>query len=172
MWSRRLTEPPRPASAKGGSIYNTCRTHEKSSNGPKAIGTFQYAHSACPRRLCQPPWTHTTSTKSSHLSGGTKSAEPHKPNARRSSGERGLGGEVLLSEKRPLPPARPPPTSLREGARGRGLLFREVPSLAIHTFSFTLLPRRFWDGEHRCRGDCGIFHRSRDRSRPQTRRGS
>ena len=51
-------------------------------------------------------------------------------NASRSSGERGLGGEALLSEKRPLPPASPSPSSLREGARGRGLLYREVPSLA------------------------------------------
>ena len=34
-------------------------------------------------------------------------------NAKRSSGERGLGGEALLSEKRPLPPeslVRPPPS--------------------------------------------------------------
>ena len=29
---------------------------------------------------------------------------PRPPNASRSSGERGLGGEALLSEKRPLPP--------------------------------------------------------------------
>ena len=39
-------------------------------------------------------------------------AEPSKqkrpnPNASRSSGERGLGGEALLSEKRPLPPEFP-----------------------------------------------------------------
>ena len=42
----------------------------------------------------------------------TSQAEPTKkkrtpPNASRSSGERGLGGEVLLSEKQPLPPASP-----------------------------------------------------------------
>ena len=43
--------------------------------------------------------------------------------------ERGSGGEALLSEKRPLPQFRPAP-SLREGARGRGLLYREAPSLA------------------------------------------
>ena len=41
-------------------------------------------------------------------------AEPTKkkaypPNASRSSGERGLGGEALLSEKRPLPPESPLP---------------------------------------------------------------
>ena len=41
------------------------------------------------------------------LTGGTKLEEPHPPNASRSSGERGLGGEALLSEKRPLPPGSP-----------------------------------------------------------------
>ncbi len=46
----------------------------------------------------------------------------HPPNASRSSGERGLGGEALLSEKRPLPPAfSHPQQPFREGARGRGL---------------------------------------------------
>ena len=71
-------------------------------------------------------------------------AEPSKqkrpnPNASRSSGERGLGGEALLSEKRPLPPASPTPASLQEGARGRGLLYREAPSLAI----FFVISSRF-----------------------------
>ena len=41
------------------------------------------------------------------LSGGTTYAETHPPNASRSSGERGLGGEGLLSEKPPLPPESP-----------------------------------------------------------------
>ena len=41
------------------------------------------------------------------LSGGTTYAEAANPNASRSSGERGLGGEALLSEKRPLPPEFP-----------------------------------------------------------------
>ena len=41
------------------------------------------------------------------LSGGTTCAEAANPNASRSSGERGLGGEALLSEKRPLPPEFP-----------------------------------------------------------------
>ena len=50
--------------------------------------------------------------------------------------ERGSGGEALLLEKRPLP-QRLPPSSLGEGARGRGLLFREVPSLAkLSSISF------------------------------------
>ena len=39
-----------------------------------------------------------------HLSGGTNSEEATSSNASRSSGERGLGGEGLLSEKPPLPP--------------------------------------------------------------------
>ena len=58
-----------------------------------------------------------------HLTGGTNSEEATNSNASRSSGERGLGGEVLLSEKQPLPPASPGilPSSFREGARGRGL---------------------------------------------------
>ena len=43
-----------------------------------------------------------------HLSGGTPYAEAANPNASRSSGERGLGGEALLSEKRPLPPESSP----------------------------------------------------------------
>ncbi len=42
-----------------------------------------------------------------HLSGGTKPEETPNPNASRSSGERGLGGEGLLSEKPPLPPESP-----------------------------------------------------------------
>ena len=51
-----------------------------------------------------------------------KSEGKVKPIPSRSSGERGLGGEGLLSEKPPLPPESPvPPVSFREGARGRGL---------------------------------------------------
>ena len=62
----------------------------------------------------------------------TSQAEPSQkkrpnPNASRSSGERGLGGEGLLSEKPPLPPESPHPTSLEEGARGRGLFYQKSP---------------------------------------------
>ena len=77
-----------------------------------------------------------------HSLGGTPYAEATNSNASRSSGERGLGGEALLSEKRPLPPASPNPASLQEGARGRGLLYREAPSLAIffrYFFSFSMV---------------------------------
>ena len=59
-------------------------------------------------------------------------AEPSKrnrtpPNANRSSGERGLGGEALLSEKRPLPPASPhPPWFFEREREGGGFLQRSL----------------------------------------------
>ena len=65
-----------------------------------------------------------------HLAWALKSEGKVKLIPNRSSGERGLGGEALLSEKRPLPPVVFPPSSLGEGARGRGLIIREAPSLA------------------------------------------
>ena len=62
------------------------------------------------------------------LSGETTYAEAANPNASRSSGERGLGGEALLSEKRPLPPAFPHPTvSSGREREGGELLYREAP---------------------------------------------
>ena len=69
--------------------------------------------------------------KRAQLAWALKSEGKFKPIPSRSSGERGLGGEALLSEKRPLPPASPNPASLEEGARGRGLFYRKVPSLAL-----------------------------------------
>ena len=71
----------------------------------------------------------------------TSQAEPSQkkrpnPNASRSSGERGLGGEALLSEKRPLPPA-----SLRKKARGRSFSQRSHLPRMIH---FVFLTRRAW----------------------------
>ena len=67
----------------------------------------QSLYLARPRRLCQPPWTQSISRKPHPLSGGTSSEEAPNSNASRSSGERGLGGEGLLSEKPPLPPEFP-----------------------------------------------------------------
>ena len=48
------------------------------------------------------------------------------PNANRSSGERGLGGEALLSEKRPLPPASPSPV-FSEGSAREGTFLKKSP---------------------------------------------
>ena len=65
-----------------------------------------------------------------HLAWARKFEETYKSVPIRSSGEGGLGGEALLLEKRPLPPAFPHPTSLEKGARGRGLFYRKGISLA------------------------------------------
>ena len=63
------------------------------------------------------------------LTGGTKPEEATNPNASRSSGE-GVWGRGASLREAASPPESLHPTSLREGARGRGLLFREAPSLA------------------------------------------
>ena len=57
--------------------------------------------------------------------------------------ERGSGGEALLLEKRPLPQRLSPP-SLRKGARGRELLYREAPSLA-YFFVSLFLPNKIFE---------------------------
>ena len=85
--------------------------------------------------------------------------------------ERGSGGEALLSEKRPLP-QRLPHTSLREGARGRVLLFREAPSLAI-TYSIiarsTVRLFSFWRWRDRRRRPSGERCQGKGRSRSASR---
>ncbi len=101
------------------------RVHKKAANGqrPSAALNMPFPTPACPRRLCQPPWTHAPPSKSAHLSGGTTPEETYPSNANRSSGERGLGGEALLSEKRPLPQPFPfPHTASSGGGPGEGLL--------------------------------------------------
>ena len=113
----------------------------KGSNSLAAAGAFLML---CDKgqRIRSPCWlgaaalsAAVTSTKPQETAPNAQ-AEPSQkkstpPNANRSSGERGLGGEALLSEKRPLPPSIPSPlASLEEGARGRGLFYRKVPSLA------------------------------------------
>ena len=60
-------------------------------------------NAASPRRLCQPPWTQPSLSETApHSQAEPTSQSSHSSNARRSSGE-GVGGEALLSEKRPLP---------------------------------------------------------------------
>ena len=82
---------------------------------PSAIGCFQYAAptshvrggSVSRRGLTQ------AYRKRTHFQAEPAPESRTPPNASRSSGERGLGGEALLSEKRPLPPESPvrPPHS-------------------------------------------------------------
>ena len=62
----------------------------------------------------------------------TPQAEPSQrnrppPNASRSSGERVLGGEAPLSEKRPLPPASPYPRLFRREREGGGFSTEKPP---------------------------------------------
>ena len=73
-----------------------------------------------------------------HLSGGTNSEEAYPPNASRSSGEGVWGGGASLREAASSPAFPPNPSSLEEGARGRGLFFRKGLSLAYFPF-FSLL---------------------------------
>ncbi len=111
LWSRRLTEPPRPAyvgfrlsckvsgpkgwrgrseSCQTGSVHRLASADAKSPLAPSAEGAkgtspmrpkheksdgnhhriFTCPHAACPRRLCQPPWTHASPS------------EPHPPHRR------------------------------------------------------------------------------------------
>ena len=65
-----------------------------------------------PRRTVAAALSAAVTTTKPQETAPTSQAEPTKkkrtpPNASRSSGERGLGGEVLLSEKQPLPPESP-----------------------------------------------------------------
>ena len=77
------------------------------------------------------------------LSGGINSAETTNPNASRSSGERGLGGEALLSEKRPLPPASPTPRLFRREREGGGFSTEKPPpSHPLHSLISFHLQRR------------------------------
>ena len=85
-----------------------------------------FPNAACPRRLCQPPWTQLSLSETRHLSGGTTYAEAHKPNASRSSGE-GVWGRGASLREAASPPESPHRKSLREGARGRGLLYQRSP---------------------------------------------
>ena len=84
-------------------------------------------------------------------SGGTTYAEVPKPNASRSSGE-GVWGRGASLREAASPPESPPPPSLAERARGRGLFYRKGPSLAIiitHSLiqSFIIASQRAMDDE-------------------------
>ena len=76
----------------------------------------------------------------------TLQAEPSQkkrrpPNASRSSGERGLGGEALLSEKRPLPPASPQSHVSSGGGPGEGTSLQRSP-LPWSSTPFAITPSR------------------------------
>ena len=114
LWSRRLTEPPRPAYARERKklqrMRNLISTVNDNASCAVAEGNQQpHPKAARPRRLCQPPGTQPPSSKSLHLSGGTPSEEAHNSNASCSSEERGLGGEAASLREAASPPSVPLP---------------------------------------------------------------
>ncbi len=118
--SRRLTEPPRPASLRG---TERCRGYSQ----------LRVRRRAPPRTVAAALSAAVISTKQQETA-PTSQAEPSQqnrtsrtPHALR---ERGSGGEALLSRSG-LSPRISYTSSLREGARGRGLLVKEAPSLAV-----------------------------------------
>ena len=131
MSPRRLTEPPRTCGV-WGRIW-------KGSNSLIAGGAFLML---CDKgqRIRSPCWLGAAALSAAVTSrkpiGDTPNAqaEPSQKkstpsNANRSSGEWGLGGEALLSEKRPLPPeslVRPHTVSWGGSAR-EGLLSEKPP---------------------------------------------
>ena len=129
LWSRRLTEPPRPA--------NMPRPFEAThSSKPPLKGEVSAVGgrrgSVPPRRMVAAALS--AAVTSHKLIGDTphSQAEPPmkyrtKPNASRSSGVGGLGGEGLLSEKPPLPPASPPQSLFGWGSGGGGFSLEKLP---------------------------------------------
>ena len=120
------------------------------------------------QRIRSPRWlvaaalsAAVTSTKPQETAPNSQ-AEPSQkkstpPNANRSSGERGLGGEALLSEKRPLPPVIPQNVSSGGSAR-EGASLQRSPLPRITTPS--LPPHKAW-GLDRTRRRTGRKRRSR-----------
>ena len=96
--------------------------------------------------------THNMQETAPNLQAETPPKEPHPPNASRSSGE-GVWGRGASLREAASPPESPHRKSLREGARGRGLLYQRSP-----------LPRKssitpdirsgFASASANCRGTC------------------
>ena len=148
--SRRLIEPPRPSNvgkpANHGEharigIYACCGT----STGPQGDASRREVVAPADPQRCMVAAALSAAVTSTKKQGTapTSQAEPTPkfrtpPNASRSSGERGLGGEALLSEKRPLPPASPENVLSSGGSAREGLLEKKPPPSHL-----SILFRRF-----------------------------
>ena len=64
-------------------------------------------NAACPRRLCQPPWTQLPRKEPNHLSGGTNSEEPSQPKRQPLFGREGSGGRGASLRESASPPEFP-----------------------------------------------------------------
>ena len=131
--SRRGEKPlaPRPPLSPHTPIERKPMAH--------AVGflSIQSPNAACPRRLCQPPWTQPTRRKPlppfrrNHL---RRSNQPKRQPLFGREGSGGRGASLREAASPPRNSAIPPPASLRKGVRGRTLLYREVFSPANHYF--------------------------------------
>ena len=86
-------------------------------------------NAACPRRLCQPPWTHASRKETRPLRRRNQLRKHHTLQTPAALRERGSGGEALLSEKRPLPQNLPQSTSLSQSLGNASVDVDEVDDL-------------------------------------------
>ena len=107
-----------------------------------------FPNAACPRRLCQPPWTQLFHGSRFYFQAEPPLKKQPPQNASYSSG--GGPGEALLLEKRP-PPAFHLPYSLFGREREGGASRREAASLAITPLFCTFLRSAWCGGTGGCR---------------------
>ena len=110
LWSRRLTEPPRPANAGERKVLELAY-HQKCHDGANTSWHFCKILQRQPtRRMSAAALSAAVDAHNSngehHPSGGTKPAEAHKPNASRSSGE-GVWGRGASLREAASPPESP-----------------------------------------------------------------
>ena len=118
-----------------------------------AVGNFSFLiphrnaapapHLARPRRLCQPPWTQPISRNPRPPRMGAQVRRNVQVYSHPLFGREGSGGRGASLREAASPPSSFSSSSLEEGARGRGLFFRKVPSLAyfynLYTYSTLIL---------------------------------
>ena len=94
---------------------------KKSDGKSHQIFDVLLTHAACPRRLCQPPWTQPSISETRPTHRRNQAREKAHLKRQLLFGRGGLG-ERRFSQRSGLSPRISPKTSLGEGARGRGLL--------------------------------------------------
>ena len=112
------------------------------------------AHPARPRRLCQPPWTHTSLSETSPTHRRNQLSRITQAKRQPLFGREGSGGRGASLREAASPPSVSLPLSLEEGARGRGLFYQKSPLPRIHFITtyefFRCLPWGARSGRGRC----------------------
>ena len=108
LFRKRNSEPLTAPSAEGAFWRTSCKASPERGGAREAGGGVRPPHKGHSGSVSRRDHSQYAGNRA-QLTGGTTYAKAYPPNARRSSGERGLGGEALLSEKRPLPPESPLP---------------------------------------------------------------